>query len=790
MQKKLAITVILIMLALIGLIGAIYSLVKNNNEDYNKIVLSQRQASYDSRTIPFRRGDIMDRNGTVLATSQKVYNLIIDPKVIYSRDDGRYVEPTIKALADYFKYDAGELRTLLDQKKDKSYIKYAKQLSYDDKSGFMDYMEKQNKAYAQSGDKSRIKGIWFEDEYKRTYPYGSMACNILGFSSADGETGTGGVEQYYNNTLMGVNGREYGYLDEDTKLQSVIKEPTDGNSVVTTVNTNIQMSVEKYLNEWQKNDVGSKIAAAIVMDPKTGEVLAMSSTNQYDLNDPRKLDPAVYTDAYLTELGTKEAVGVYKRENPDAAPITEAEAGQHYSADEIKSYGQQVAWNQIWRNFVVSDTYEPGSTAKPFTIAGALEEAAITPSTTFVCEGYIELNDGMHTWKIRCHNHNGHGTLDAEHALMQSCNVYLMNTAFAEGAENFVKYQHIFGFGEKTGIDLPAEADTSTLVYTADTLGKTTLATNSFGQNFNVTMIQMAFAYTSLLNGGSYYRPHVVKQILNAAGTVVEDVKPELLRTTASKSTCDFIKEALFQTVEGGTGKLAKIQGYDVGGKTGTAEKLPRSAHNYLVSFCGFAPVEDPQVLVYVIVDTPNLSGEAQATASFATKIEQKIMNDALQFLNIAPQGETDPANSLNADLGQNPEGIGSETLGAQAAESSSAAETDANGETIAQETDAAGNAVVTTAAPAETDEQISDDGAGSGLPAEVPGQESSAAESYAQDARNAAGAVTAESGTADAGADGAAETEMNGDAADETAQNESQADAGDERISDENANQ
>ena len=240
---------------------------------------------------------------------------------------------------------------------------------------------------------------------------------------------------------------------------------------------------------------------------------------------------------------------------------------------------------------------------------------------------------------------------------MQSCNVYMMNTAFAEGAETFVKYQHVFGFGDKTTVDLPGEADTSSLVYTADTLGKTTLATNSFGQNFNVTMIQMASAFCSVINGGSYYRPHVVKQILNANGTVIKDVQPELMRVTVSEDTSAFLREALFQTVEGGTGKPAQIQGYHVGGKTGTAQKLPRSAKNYLVSFCGFAPVEDPQLLVYVVVDTPNLEGEAQSSASFATKIEQKIMNDALQFLNIQPQGETDPNASLNKDL-QSEEGI------------------------------------------------------------------------------------------------------------------------------------
>lgn len=729
MQRKLAVTLGVIMLALIALIVAIYMLVKNNSEEYNKIVLSQRQASYDSRTIPFRRGDIMDRNGTVLATSQKVYNLILDPKVIHSGEGDRYVEPTIQALVSYFSYDEGELRTLIKEKADKSYVKYKKELSYDEKSGFEEYIKNQNATYVKKGEKARVRGIWFEDEYKRMYPYGSLACNVIGFSSADGSVGTGGVEQFYNDTLMGVNGREYGYLDNDTKLKSVLKEPTDGETVVTTINTNIQMSLERYLNEWQNDDVGSKVAGAIVMDPKTGEILAMGSTNQFDLNNPRELDESKYTNSDLMELGRKEAVGVYKRQNPDAEKISVDEVGKYFSEDEILSFGKQVAWNQVWRNVVISDTYEPGSTAKSITLAAALEERAITPSTTFNCEGFIALSDGIHTWRIRCHNHDGDGIIDAQTGLMRSCNVYLMNTAFALGAENFVKYQHIFGFGEKTGIDLPAEADTSTLVYPAESLGRTTLATNSFGQNYNVTMVQMAAAYCSIVNGGNYYKPHVVKQILYGNGTVIQDVKPEILRTTCSKSTSDFLREALYQTVEGGTGTKAKIQGYHVGGKTGTAEKIPRSAKNYLVSFIGFAPVEDPQIVVYVIVDTPNLVGEAQATASFAIYIERKIMNDALQFLNIPPVSDTDPEDSINKKLSNSSEGISNEAMGEQVTTGSDAENEGEESETA--ETDEEGNAIVRTQAPPVTDEVISGDDEGFEIPDAVPnsGEETGEAE-------------------------------------------------------------
>lgn len=662
MQEKLIIGFCFFLILFMLLTYALFQIVRNNNEAFNRKVLRQRQTQYASKVLPAKRGDIMDRNGTILATSQKVYNLIVDARAMTAYKDKRYEDASLKALEEFFKEDVGELREYIEKQdalpdgKKSAYLKYKKRLSFEEKSAFLEYVEEQNKKYKKEGKKDRIKGLDFEEEYRRYYPYKNLACNIIGFTTDDGENGQTGVEQFYNKSLIGTNGRTYGYLDSDSKLQSVIREATDGNSLVTTINYNIQRTVEKYLLEWQTEDVGSKVASAIVMDPKTGEILAMASTKQYDLNEPRKLNDAEYPESLLLELGKKEAQIVYKREHENKS-ISLEEVSQYFTQEELLSYGRQAAWNEVWRNPVISDTYEPGSTVKPFTIAGALEESVIKPKTTFTCDGKVTLSDGVHTWNIRCIKRDGHGTLDAEQALMKSCNVYMMNTAFAEGAETFVKYQHVFGFGDKTTVDLPGEADTASLVYTADTLGKTTLATNSFGQNFNVTMIQMASAFCSVINGGSYYRPHVVKQILNANGTVIKDVQPELMRVTVSEDTSAFLREALFQTVEGGTGKPAQIQGYHVGGKTGTAQKLPRSAKNYLVSFLGFAPVEDPQLLVYVVVDTPNLEGEAQASASFATKIEQKIMNDALQFLNIPAQGETDPNASLNKDL-QTEEGI------------------------------------------------------------------------------------------------------------------------------------
>jgi len=637
MQEKLAITVLVITLALFALVMVLYNMMTKKKEDYNQIVLSQQE--YDSRVIPFKRGDVLDRNGTYLATSEKVYNLILDPKQIMS-DPEAYLEPTINALTECFGYDKTEITNLIQEKKDKQYIRYAKQLTYDDKDKYEKY--KTEKAEELKKARKDIKGIWFEDEYKRVYPYNSLASKLVGFANGDGMAGTGGIEQFYNTTLMGVNGREYGYLNDDSNLERVIKPASNGNTVVSTIDVNVQKIVEKYIAEWEAQ-TGSKRVGVVVMDPNNGEVLAMSDDKTFDLNNPRDLRPEFTTDV-LRQLGIKEAMDDYKRKNKDAQPLTPETVSQHYSDEQIISLGTQVAWNQTWRNFCISDGYEPGSTEKIFTVSAALEEGAITGKETYECNKFLEV--GGH--KINCVSKYGHGLITVEEGLMKSCNVVMMRIAQQMGKEKFYKYQQIFGFGSKTGIDLPGEADNKTVMYTADTAGPTDLATNSFGQNFNCTMIQMAAAYCSVINGGSYYEPHVVKQILNEQGSVMKKVTPVLVRETVSESTTKYINEALFKTVnaEGGTGGAARIAGYKVAGKTGTAEKIPRDKTNYVVSFCGYAPSDNPQVLVYVVVDEPHV--EDQPHSTYASQIFQKIMTEILPYLNVFP--DTDTQGSLSSE--------------------------------------------------------------------------------------------------------------------------------------------
>lgn len=666
MQEKLAITILVITLALFALIYRLYNIINSNQDQYNQIVLNQQH--YDSRVIPYRRGNIVDRNGTILATTDKVYNLILDPSQITAAS-GAYLEPTLTALSSTYGYDASELRTLITENSSKYYIRYARKLTPEQKEVFQKLQNETNQLNKDSGSGARIKGVWFEEEYKRIYPFNSLACHVIGFATSDGGAGTGGIEQFYNSTLIGNNGREYGYLNDDSNLERVLKPPVNGDTIVSTIDVNIQNTVEKYINEWAAMP-GSDRIGVVVMNPNNGEILAMASDQQFDLNNPREVSGR-FTDEELKALGEKEAMETWNRKNPENK-IKIEQVYEHYTPENIASYGQQVAWNQVWRNFAVSDTFEPGSPSKIFTVAAGLEEGVLSGNETFFCDGFQEV--GGHV--IRCVNRTGHGLLTLQETLMQSCNDAMMQIAAMEGRERFDKYQRLFGFGSKTGIDLPGEADTSKLVYTAENMKASDLATNSFGQSYNCTMIQMAAAYASVINGGSYYQPHVVKQVLNEQGSIVSKADSVLVRETVSESTSNYIKETLLRTVTEGTGKAAAVAGYDIAGKTGTAEKLPRSNKDYVVSFCGFAPALEPEVLIYVVIDTPHV--KEQAHSSFASQVFQKIMADILPYLNIFSNVDEEAVPEDVAALLPEEEGISeNSSAAAEAAEASKVYETD-----------------------------------------------------------------------------------------------------------------
>lgn len=570
---------------LAGLIGRLIYITRTDGERYAKQVLSRQ--TYVRGVIPYKRGEILDRNGTVLARNELRYRLILDPYNLLNNSDK--IPATLEALKSFYGIEAETVNTILEERPDSRYKILLDNLQLSQVEPFKQHME----------ENPDIKGLWFEEKYIRAYPYETLAADVIGFTSADG-VGLYGIEGYYNEELTGVNGREFGYYDSELNIERIIKEPENGKTIVSTIDINAQRIIQRHIREFNE-EFGSFSIGVLVMDPNNGEIIAMASNEEYNLNSPRDLS------------------GIYSEEELAAMTLEE----------------KLEAMNALWKNDVISFGYEPGSTFKPFTVAMALEEGIVSKNSTFFCDG-VEHAGG---WDIKCSARNGHGTLTLTETLMRSCNDAMMQIAAMEGRDIFYKYQKYFSFGEKTNIDLPGEE--SGIITDLKNLNAAELATSSFGQTFNVTMLQMAAAFSSLVNGGYYYRPHVVREILNDEKATVKKVEPVLVRRTVSEETSEFIKEAMYKTVEMGTAKPAKVEGYTIGGKTGTAEKFPRGKGKYVVSFLGCAPALDPEIVIYVVINEPQ-NVARQDDSSIATKFANRIMTELLPALGIYPEGEID----------------------------------------------------------------------------------------------------------------------------------------------------
>lgn len=600
MKGKLAGLFGAVLLALVCLLGRITYINATNGDKYKKQVLTQAQQKFENDVLPAKRGNIYDRNGNILATSNKVYNVILDCKTVNSDPD--YVEPTIRALKEILGIDEEKVRSLLSDSRtsQSQYQILLKQLSMDKKKEFEAYTtveEDSPLSDTEKKERGNVKGVWFEEDYLRSYPFKSLACDTIGFTLAR-DVADVGIESYYNSTLMGADGRQYGYFNSQSDVEQTIIEPVDGKNIVTTLDVGIQQIVEKYVNGFKKK-MGAKNIGVVVQDPNTGEILAMDAGDRYDLNDPRDLS-SLYSEEEIKAMNDEETV---------------------------------TALNAMWNNFCVTDAFEPGSVVKPIVMAGALEKGSIAEGDNFVCDGGQAFGANNNTF-IKCAVYpDSHGTEDLMHVIANSCNDGMMQIAEKMGAEQFIKAQSLFNFGSRTGIDLPNEG--SGIIHTMDTMGETELACSAFGQGYTCTMLQEINAMSSVINGGYYYQPHLVKEIQDSNGSTVKTVEPVLLKQTISSEISAAIRSYMEDSVIEGTSRHSKVQGYSSGGKTGTAEKFPRGNKKYLVSFITFAPVEEPQVIVYVVVDEPN--AEEQADSKYPQYIAQGILSELLPYLNVEP---------------------------------------------------------------------------------------------------------------------------------------------------------
>ncbi len=650
MQKKLVVLFFLVLLAFAYLIIKIANINRDNGEAYKKQVLAQQ--SYDSTTLPYKRGSIEDKNGTVLAYSEKVYNLIIDSKLL-NVDDGIHIEPTLDILQKAFaELDIDEVRSYVEKNPGASYKKFLRQLENNRIENFNTMIDsaisenaiKRSELRKDGKDEEANaivdpakNGIWFEEEYKRKYPYNTLACDVIGFVQG-GNEGQYGLEEYYNKTLNGINGRSYGYLNADGTLTRTVKEAEDGYSLITSLDTNIQSIVEKHITEFAdknrnayRTGPGADNVGVIIMNPNNGEIYAMAGYPVFNLNDPQNMEGVDLTQYahLLSQKDLYEAVGI----SENSISENEIDIMELVTNESLSDNG--IIKNAVWKNFCISDTFEPGSTMKPFTVAGAIDSASIEGDEVYVCNGALDI--GEHT--IHCHNRFGDGPLSVKEGIAKSCNVVLMDVAFAMGKSEWLRYNRNFGFGSNTGIDLAGESSGAANVFT-ERMGQTDLAVASFGQGFNVSMIQMAAGFSALINGGKYYEPHLVTRIVNSEGAVVREYDPREIKQVISSEVSDKVRDdcnaVVMSDPEECTGWTARPAGYTMGGKTGTAEKLPRAAKNYVISFMGYVPAEDPEVLCYVVLDHPNHADQGNSTR-LATTLCKDIMTEVLPYLNIFP---------------------------------------------------------------------------------------------------------------------------------------------------------
>ena len=633
-------------------------------EEYKRMVYSQRQTS--DIIIPCERGSIYDAKGTVLASNIKKYIVVLDAKQVtdYSKQMGNsaYIEATAEALNQYLGYDKQQIVDFIYNNPKDAYERISK-----DENGKVIALDAETvkplmEAISASKEKGSttkpIYGIQFEDSYSRIYPNNSLACDLLGYVN-DGNVGMYGLEQYYEEELKGVNGRSFGYINDYTNLERQIVPAQNGNSLILNVDASIQRIVERKIIEVNDSmDYGDRSGSyntgVIIMECDTGNVLAMAGWPFYDLNNPREVSvEKYYSTKQINELMSKFAIqegwvnGIssnifIEEDKPPYFKILNEETGK----DEVVMLTQEqldkldddlsgYVRDGVWKNFCISDTYEPGSVAKTITTAIGLDSGKLVPSDSFHCTGLIEVLDRT----IHCSHRWGCGGGDLRMCLVKSCNPAYTQFGKKIGKETFLEYSKDF-YGVKTGIDLTGEVSAEGLVFTEKTLNTTELATASFGQGFNATMIQMICGFNSLINGGQYYEPHVVNRIVDENGCIVKNIEPRILKQTVSESTSDKLKDYCIGVVEEseGTGKKSRPAGYRIGGKTGTAQISGvggYQAGQYVVSFMSFAPAENPQLVMYVVIDRPNIPDQSSGAVNQACELTREIYTEVLPYLNI-----------------------------------------------------------------------------------------------------------------------------------------------------------
>ncbi len=586
-------------------------------------------------TISAKRGTIYDRNGKILAQSASVWQVVLSPANFETDEQRDYVATRLSEILSLEKADVLE-----KTQQDSYYTVVKRKIESEEQKQILELMNDVEDKYKLSSV------IALLDDYKRYYPYSELASSVIGFTGSD-DQGLSGVEYQYDSYLTGTPGRLVTATNANGTVMpfdySQNVEAIDGNSVVLTIDETIQSIIEKYMKKGiEDNDVYNR-GVCICMDVNTGEILGMATVGGYDLNDPFTISKEDKKE--ISEIDTEYLVkNGYLEEgsNPTDKEVDEL-------IKTAKSEAESMALSKMWRNKAISDTYYPGSVFKMITLSMALEEKTISSKTSFSCGGAFQL----YNESIGCHHEAGHGSQNYKQALCNSCNPAFIQIGQTVGEDKFWEYYQAFGFADKTGIDLPGESDD--IFFSEDgSMGPVDLAVASFGQNFSITPIQMITAASAIANGGDLVQPHVVKQILGADGSVVENISTDTKRQVISEDVAREMCEILEQNAISGSGKNGYVAGYRVGGKTGTSEKLTDSngdtVQDYIASFCGFAPADNPEVAMLVFFDTPlggNYYGSAVAAPVFAN-----IMSEVLPYLELEARYTEEEAANVDTTAG------------------------------------------------------------------------------------------------------------------------------------------
>lgn len=586
-KKKIWVVFVCCILMMSGLIGRLVYLMCFRSDHYYE---KAKDLHERERDIKAARGKILDAKGNVLASNRTVCTI----SVIHSQI--KEPEKVIALLTQKLKMDEATVRKRVEKVSSIERVKTNVEKSVGDEIR-----------------ESNLAGVKVDEDYKRYYPYGSLASKVIGFTGGDNQ-GIIGLEVKYEDILKGEPGKILTTTDargvEIDKLGETRQDPEEGKSLILSLDANIQEYAQQAALKVMEEKQAERVSI-LLMNPQNGEIYACVNVPEFDLNDPFTLN-----EDLQAKLDMREEQTIEKETEQTAAQM----------AAKTKSKRKQELLNQMWRNPCMNDTYEPGSTFKIITMSAGLEAGVVTPNDRFYCPGYKLVEDR----RIHCAKRIGHGSQNFVEGAQNSCNPVFIEVGLRLGVDRYYKYFRQFGLLDKTGIDLPGEA--GTIMHQKKNMGEVELATVSFGQSFQITPVQLATTVSSLINGGRRITPHFGVAVLNPDGTEGKKLEFSVKEGIVSEETSKKVREILETVVSQGSGKNAKIEGYSIGGKTATSQTLPRSANRYISSFLGFAPAENPQVLGLCIIHNPQ---GIYYGGTIAAPVIRSIFENILPYLGI-----------------------------------------------------------------------------------------------------------------------------------------------------------